>query len=168
MSSYNARGLVSDEAHFDAMGRPALVADGFHRVRYQYDALGYRTEQAYFDTADRPVNHRNGYQRLLETTDRFGKTIKRAYFDATGRPTTNREGSRVVANLFERCDFLLGKDVAVIVVPADLPEGDLIVYINRTRLSFVEGTRVLADIPYKDPEGRIYRYYFSERTGRHR
>ncbi|MEQ1909745.1 MAG: hypothetical protein ABMA15_13035 [Vicinamibacterales bacterium] len=45
----------------------------------------------------------------------------------------------------------------IIVAPADLPDDDLRLFVNKSRLSFVAGTRVLADVPYKDQPGdRIF------------
>ena len=114
------------------------------------------SEQDYYGLDGQPVLQRRGYYRENISYDSLDEETRREYFDTEGHPVASSEGSKVAATLFDRCDFLMGKDDSiVIVVPAVLPPGELVVYVEKNNLSFSVDKKIIAGVHYDG--GEMYR-----------
>src|SRR5262249_14044116 len=126
--------------------------------------LGNKTVEAYFGNAGEPLLQRKGYHREEFGYDRHNNVLTHAYYDVDGKLTVSRAGSRLTAGLFDSCDFLLGKgSTIIVVVPAHLPQRNVFVYVDETRLAFTtdaDGKNVIADVPYMGAE--VYRRLLSD------
>jgi hypothetical protein len=81
----------SEEAYFDAAGKPAAGPEGCPRWRWSPE--GPRALRgAGFDAEGRPTLHKDGYHRCTARYDERGHQVEAAFFGLDGKPCLHKNG----------------------------------------------------------------------------